>query len=87
MRFIKYLILFFLIMISCEEESQNSKDVLLDSVKINDCNDVINRLETCLDIHKGALSYIGQSCSLETINFVRENVDYCEILVDYFMEL
>lgn len=87
MRFIKYLTLFFLIMISCEKELQNNKDVLLDRVKINNCSDVTNRLEACLDIHRGALDYIEQSCSVETIDFVRENVNYCERLIDYFIEL
>tara|TARA_Y100000022_G_C13036915_1_gene278189 strand:- start:219 stop:482 length:264 start_codon:yes stop_codon:yes gene_type:complete len=87
MRFIKYLTLFFLVLVSCEEEVFNNKDATLDSAKISNCSEVINRLEVCLDIHEGALSYLEQSCSEETVKFVKENVDSCERLVDYFIEM
>ena len=87
MRFIKFLILFFLILVSCEEEVFNNKDATLDSTKISNCSEVISQLEICLDIHEGALSYLEQSCSKETVKFVKENVDSCERLVDYFIEM
>ena len=87
MRFLKYLILVFLILLSCEEEVFNNKDAELDNNKISNCSEVVKRLELCLELHEGALSYLEQSCSVETVKFVKENVDSYERLIDYFIEM
>ena len=87
MRYLKFLIVLILFLISCEDKAFNSKDKFLDIAKISNCNDVINQLEYCLDIHEGALEYLEKSCSIETVSFVKENLDSCESLVNYFVKM
>jgi len=87
MRYLKFLVVIFLVLLSCEEEVFKNSEATMESAEIDNCADVINRLEICLDIHEGALGYLKQSCSEETVIFVKENVDSCEKLVDYFIEM
>ncbi len=85
MRFLKFLIIFFLFLVSCKTEVFNNSNPILNTSKISNCDDIINQLESCLEIHKGALGYLDQNCSVETLNFVKENVNSCESLIDYFI--
>ena len=87
MRYLIFLFLFISVLISCKEEMFNPNDIIPDYIQISNCSDIIDRLEMCLDIHEGALDYLGQNCSEETVVFVRDNIRSCDQLVDYLIKM
>ena len=70
-----FIFVLILLIFSCNEDSIKYQEA-------SDCENITNRVEDCMNLHRGALNYIKDCGSLELE--IVETYESCEEALDYF---
>ena len=70
-----FIFVLILLFFSCNEDAIKYKEV-------SDCEKITNRVEDCMELHRGALGHIKDCGSLELE--IVETYESCEEVLDYF---